>query len=138
MISCLTISFWLWFLRTSAWKRWTAQLGATGGFLPGLGDLEALLLKRDDTIQILQPFVERHQPVIILGNLRDQTGHDEVPPLRGGEVAQLCRVPGIPQLPPDVHLPGEVGGYQEIGQRIGKGLPREIYESLLMPAPASV
>ena len=68
----------------------------------------------------LQLFVERHQPVIILGNLCDQTGHDVVPTVSGAEIAQHRRVSGVPQLPPDVNLPGEVGGYQEIGQRIGK------------------
>ena len=57
------------------------QLGAAGCFLLGLGDLEALLLKLDGLIQSLEPFVERHQPVIILGNLRDQAGHEVVPPL---------------------------------------------------------
>ena len=96
------------------------QLGAAGSFLLGLGDLEALLLKRDGSIQILKLFVERHQLVIILGNLRDQTGHDVVPTVRWCRGSAACRVPGIPQLPPDVDLPGEVGGYQEIWQRIGK------------------
>ena len=103
-----------------------SQLGAAGCFLPGLGDLEALLLKLDDLIQILKPFVERHKPVIILGNLCDQTGHEVVPPLTGGDVALRCRVPGIPQLPIDVELPGEVEAPQEISQRIGKVLPGEI------------
>ncbi len=102
------------------------QLGAAGGFLPGLGDLEALLLKLDDLIQVLKPFVERHEPVIILGDLRDQTGHEVVPPLTGGDVALPRRVPGIPQLPVDVQLPGEVDASQEISQRIGKELPGEI------------
>ena len=88
-----------------------SQLGAAACFLLGLGDLEALLLKLDGFIQSLKPFVERHQPVIILGNLCDQTGHEVVPPLTGGEVALLCRVPGIPQLPPDVQLPEEVEAY---------------------------
>ena len=106
-----------------------SQVGAAGCFLPGLGDLEASLLKRDDSIEILKPFVECHEPVIILGNLRDQSGHDVVPPLTGGEVPQLCRVPGITQLPPDVQLPGDVGGEQEISRRIGKALAREIIES---------
>ena len=84
------------------------QRGAAACFHLGLGDLEALLLKRDDLIQSLKPFVERHQPVIILGNLGDQTGHEVVPPLSGGEVALLCRVPGIAQFPPDIQLPEEV------------------------------
>ena len=65
--------------------------------------------------------VERHQLVIILGNLRDQTRHDVVPTVGGAEIAQPCRVSGIAQLPPDVDLPGDVGGNQEIWQRIGKG-----------------
>ena len=130
-ISCLTISFSLWFLRTSAWKRWTGQLGAAACFHLGLGELEALLLKLDGLIQSLKPFVERHEPVIILGNLRDQTGHEVVPPLTGGEVALLGRVPGIPQLPPDVQLPEEVEAYQEIRQRIGKVLAGEIFELVL-------
>ena len=88
------------------------QVGAAGCFLPGLGDLEASLLKRDDSIQILKPCVERHKPVIILGNLCDQTGHEVVPLLSGGDEALHCRVPGIPQLPPDVDLPEEVGAQQ--------------------------
>ena len=125
MISCLTISFSLWFLRTSAWKRWTASSVPRPAVLLGLGDLEALLLKLDGFIQSLEPFVERHQPVIILGNLCDQTGHEVVPPLTGGEVALLCRVPGIPQLPPDVQLPEEVEAQHGIRQRIGKVLARE-------------
>ncbi len=45
------------------------QLGAAGCFLPGLGDLEALLLKLDGLIQNLKPFVERQKLVIIVGNL---------------------------------------------------------------------
>ena len=89
-----------------------SQLGAAGCFLLGLGDLEASLLKRDDAIQILNPFVERHQPVIVLGNLCDQTGHEIVSPLTGAEEAQRRRVPGIPQLPPDVELPEDVGAEQ--------------------------
>ena len=96
------------------------QLGALAEFLQGFGHLEAGLLKRDDPIQIFNPFVERHQFVIILGNIRDQTGHDKVPTLPGTEEAIQFRVSGIPQLPPDVHLPGEVGGCQEIWQRLGK------------------
>ena len=84
------------------------QLGAAGCFLPGPGDLEASLLKLDDLIQVLKPFVEPHQPVKILGNLRDQSGHEEVPLLAGDDVALGRRVPGIPQLPVDVKLPGEV------------------------------
>ena len=102
------------------------QLGAAGCFLPGLGDLEASLLKLDDLIQILKPFVEPHEPVKILGNLRDQSGHEVVPPLTGGDVALRRRVPGIPQLPVDVQLPGEVDARPEISQRIGKELPGEI------------
>ena len=85
-----------------------------------LAVLQALLLKVDGFIQSLKPLVERHKLVIILGNLRDQTGHEVVPPLRGGDVALCCRVPGIAQLPPDVQLPGEVQACHEIGQRIGK------------------
>ena len=119
------ISFSLWFLANLGLETQDSQLGAAGCFLPGLGDLEALLLKLDDLIQILKPFVERHQPVIILGNLCDQTGHEVVPPLTGGDVALRCRVPGIPQLPVDVQLPGEVDASQEISQRIGKELPGE-------------
>ena len=102
------------------------QLGAAGRFLPGLGDLEALLLELDDLIQVLEPLVERHQPVIILGDLRDQAGHEVVPPLDGGEVALPRRVPGVPQLPPDVQLPGEVerrAGNSASGS--GKYLPGE-------------
>src|SRR5262249_31797836 len=49
-------------------------------------------------------------------------GHDIVSPLAGAEVAQRGRVPGISQLPPDVNLPGEVGGRQEIRKRVGKKL----------------
>jgi len=75
------------------------QLGVAAGFLPGLGDLEALLLKRDDLIQVLKPFVEAHEPVKILGNVCDQGGHEVVPPLSSGDVALPCRVSGIPQLP---------------------------------------
>src|SRR5208282_4710248 len=45
------------------------QVGAAGCRLPGLGDLEASLLKRDDVIQIVKPCVERYKPVIIFGNL---------------------------------------------------------------------
>ena len=84
-----------------------SQFGAAGGFLRGLGEPQVLLLKRDDFIQILEPFVERHEPVIIVGNLRDQLGHEVVPPLTCGEVALRCRVPGIMQLPPDVRRPDE-------------------------------
>ena len=97
-----------------------AQLGAAGRTLQRLGPLEAGFLKRDDSIQVLNPFVERHQLVIILGDIRDQPGHHVVPTLGGAEVAIHCRVSGIPQLPPDVHLPGEVGGCHEIWQRLGK------------------
>ena len=108
MMSWLMISFSLWFLRTSASNRRTPSSVSRGEFLPGLGDLEALLLERDDLIQVLEPFVEAHQPVIILGDIRDQAGHEVVPPLDGGDVALPRRVPGIPQLPVDVQLPGEV------------------------------
>ena len=86
-----------------------SQLGAAGSFLRGLGEPQVLLLKRDDVIQILKPFVERHEPVIIVGNLRDQLGHEVVPPLTGGEVALARRVPGIMQLPPDIRRPEEGG-----------------------------
>ncbi len=102
------------------------QLGAAGCFLPGLGDLEASRLKLDDLIQILKPFVEPHKPVKILGNLCDQSGHEVVPLLTGGDVALRRRVPGIPQLPVDVELPGEVDARPEISRRIGKVLPGEI------------
>src|SRR5271166_3385297 len=43
-----------------------SQLGAAGCCLRRLGEPQALLLKRDDVIQILQPFVERDKPVIIV------------------------------------------------------------------------
>jgi hypothetical protein len=87
-----------------------------------LGDLEASGLKLDDLIQTLKPFVESHKPVIILGNLCVQSGHEVFPPLTGDDAALPSRVPGIPELPPDVYLPGEVGGYQEIWHRTGKAM----------------
>src|SRR5262249_17418503 len=37
------------------------ELGVAAGRLLGPGDLEALLLKRDGSIQVLEPFVERHE-----------------------------------------------------------------------------
>ncbi len=82
-----------------------SQVGATCEFLRGLGEPQVLLLKRDDLVQVLEPSVERHEPVIIVGNLCDQLGHEVVPPLTCGEVALPCRVPGIMQLPPDIRRP---------------------------------
>ena len=97
-----------------------SQFGALGCSHLGLGDLQAILLKRDDVIQVLEPFVERHKPVISVGNLRDQTGYEESPPFSGAEVAQPRRVPGIPQLPVDVELPEEVEAGPVASKRIGK------------------
>jgi len=42
-------------------------------------------------------------------------------------------VPGIPQMPRDVCLPGDVGGYQGIWKRLGKGLAGENIESETVP-----
>ena len=69
-----------------------SQRGVAGRFLLGLGDLEAFLLKLDGFSQSLKPFVERHQTVVILGNLCDQTGHEVVPPLTGG-----CSIAAVPR-----------------------------------------
>ena len=85
------------------------------------------VLKLDDLIQVLEPFVEPHEPVEILGNLRDQSGHEVVPPLAGGDVALRRRVPGIPQLPVDVQLPGEVEARpRKFPDGLVKVLPGEI------------
>src|SRR5262249_18405937 len=100
-----------------------SQVGAAGKFLRELGESQALLLKRDDVIQILEPFVEPHKEVIIVGNLCDHTGHDVLPPLTGGEEAHRCRVLGIMQLPIDVRRPGEEEAKHEIWHRIRKKLP---------------
>ena len=86
-----------------------SQLGAAARLPSWPWRPQALLLKLDGFIQILKPFVERHEPVIIVGNLGDQMGHEVVPPLTGGEVRARRRVPGIMQLPPDVQLPEEGG-----------------------------
>src|SRR5262249_41648431 len=86
-----------------------SQQVAAGCLHLGVGDLEASLEKLDDIIQVLEPFIERHELVIILGNLWCQTGQEVVPLVSGAEEALHCRVPGISQLPPDVYLPEEVG-----------------------------
>ncbi len=96
------------------------QLGASGGLFLSDRDLEALLLQRDGSIQRFDLFVERHQLVVVLGDLRDEAGDDIVPAVSCAEVAQRGRVSGTVQLSPDVDLPGDVGGDQEVWQRIGK------------------
>ena len=114
-----------------------SQQVAAGSFQPGLGDLEAMLLKLDNSIQILKPSVERHELVIILGNLCDQMGHEVVPPVNGGEIALRRRVPGIPQLPVDVQLPGEVEAPRKFPSGLGKNLPGTNGSSR-RPAPGGV
>ena len=102
------------------------QLGAAGRFLVGLGDLEAPLLELDGEVQVLEPLVQSHQPEIILGDVGDQAGHEGVPPLDGDVDALPRRVPGVPQLPVDVQLPGEIQARLVIPVREGEEIPREI------------
>src|SRR5262249_28411122 len=81
------------------------QFSVAAGFLPGPGGFEACLEQLDGPVQGLHAGVERHQRVITLSNLRDQTGHEVVPPLTGGQVACRGRVPGVAELPPYVRRP---------------------------------
>src|SRR5580692_4598297 len=84
------------------------QLGAAAGFLLHLGDLETLLLQLDGFTQRLEPYVERHQAVIILGDLRDQMRDEVVSSLARADVAMHRSVARIAKFSPDVELPGDV------------------------------
>ncbi len=73
-----------------------SQQSAAGEIQPGLGDLEAILIKLDHSIQILKPSIVRDKPVIIVSNICDQSGYEVVPAVKGGDVSTRCRIPGIP------------------------------------------
>ena len=40
----------------------------------------------------------------------------------GSKIAQAGSIPGVPQLVPDINLPGDIGSEPEIGQVIGEVL----------------
>ena len=116
-----------------------SQQVAAGRIRAGLGDLEAVLVKLDNSIQVLKPSVERHQLVIILGHFWRPVGsRNSSAGQRPRGIVLGCRIPGIPELPVDVQLPGEVDTPDEISSSDWERTSLGQTCCLFKPAPSSV